>query len=650
MPMNSPPAKLFYEFNGFLLNTERNRLYYNSAELALTHKAVEVLRVLIERRGEIVERNELIDSVWSDVAVEDGNLSVTVSLLRKVLSEHSDERFIETFPKRGYKFVGDVREVGHEAAAIVVETQTVGKVVVEEVEIREPLFTAIAARFNKILRPATVTLAALLAVCALGVGVWIYSSRTDPASAATPRVQSVAVLPFRQIGDSDEKNYQGLGLADVLITRLSNIREIKVRPTSAVMPFVGTDQSTVAIGQKLMVDAVLEGSILQIDNRIRVTTRLIRVADQTPIWAGQFEQPANDQLRLQDQLAEQVEAALVPALSAQTHAASAKRFTQNQDAYQLYLQGRFHWNRRSQEGMLEAERLYRNAIEKDPAFALAYVGLADILVFDYPSQELHAVLDKALELDPNLAEAYATKGFMLLAHYWNWREAEKCFRKAIELNPGYATAHHWYAILLGIEGRYEEAKDEMQKALEINPLSYNFLADMGQIYFFSRQYDVAREYCERALSIYPDFSPAHLYLSHIHLKQGNYETAVQALNKAEFVMQKMPHETAEFNAAKLARVEQFNTAYQRGGINAFLTMRIKLEQAEDPVGDANRYVSLARSYALLGNKSQALNNLELALNARAYLLPWVKSDPLFDILHAEPRYKAILEKMNLRST
>ena len=645
--MNSPPAKLFYEFNGFLLNTERNRLYYNSAELALTHKAVEVLRVLIERRGEIVERNELINSVWSDVAVEDGNLSVTVSLLRKVLSEHSDERFIETFPKRGYKFVGDVREVCHEAASIVVETHSMGKVVVEEVPIREPLFTA--ARFQKIMRPATVTLA-LLAACALAVGIWIYSSRSDRSSAATPRVQSVAVLPFRQIGNSEEKNYQGLGLADVLITRLSNIREIKVRPTSAVMPFVETDQSTVAIGQKLMVDAVLEGSILKIDNKIRVTTRLIRVADQTPIWAGQFEQPANDQLRLQDQLAEQVEAALVPALSAQTHSASAKRFTQNQDAYQLYLQGRFNWNRRSQEGMLEAERLYRNAIEKDPAFALAYVGLADILVFDYPSQELHAVLDKALELDPNLAEAYATKGFMLLVHQWNWREAEKHFQKAVELNPGYATAHHWYAILLGIEGRYEEAKVEMQKALEINPLSYNFLADMGQLYFFSRQYDLAREYCERALSIYPDFSPAHLYLSHIHLKQGNYETAVQALNKAEFVMQKMPHETAEFNAAKLARVEQSNAEYRRGGINAFLTMRIKLELAEASLGNANRYVSLARSYAFLGNKGQALHNLEMALNARAYLLPWVKSDPLFDILHSEPRFKAILEKMNLRTT
>jgi DNA-binding winged helix-turn-helix (wHTH) protein/TolB-like protein len=645
--MNSPPAKLFYEFNGFRLNTERNRLYFNSSELALTHKAVEVLRVLIERRGEVVDRNELISSVWSDVAVEDGNLSVTVSLLRKVLSEHSDERFIETFPKRGYKFVGDVREVRHEAASILVETHSVGKVVVEEVQIPGPLFTAILTRFQKVLRPATLTLT-LLTVFALGVGAWIYFSRRSPAPTATVRVQSVAILPFRQIGNTEENSYQGLGMADILITRLSNIREIKVRPTSAVMPFIKTDESTVAIGQQLMVDAVLEGSILQIDNRIRVTTRLIRVADQTPIWAGQFEQPANDQLRIQDQVASQVEAALVPALSAGSHSVLAKRFTQNQDAYQLYLQGRFNWNKRSLEAMLEAERLYRNAIEKDPGFALAYVGLADILVFDYPSQELHAVLDKALELDPNLAEAYATKGFMLLVHNWNWREAERHFRKSIELNPGYATAHHWYAMLLGIEGRYEEAKAEMQKALEINPLSYNFLADMGQIYFFTREYDIARQYCERALSIYPDFSPARLYLAHIHLKQGNYETAVQELSKAEFMMQKMPHETAQFEAAKLVRIEKFNAEYRRGGINAFLTMRINLELKEDQVGNANRYVSLARSYAFLGNKDQALTNLEMALNARAYLLPWVKADPLFDILHSESRFNAILEKMNLR--
>ena len=413
------------------------------------------------------------------------------------------------------------------------------------------------------------------------------------------------------------------------------------------MPFIKSDQSTIAIGERLMVDAVLEGSILQIDNRIRVTTRLIRVSDQTPIWAGQFEQPANDQLRLQDEVAAQVEAALVPALSGQTHL--AKRFTQNQDAYQLYLQGRFHWNRRSQEGMLEAERLYRNAIAKDPAFALAYVGLADILVFDYPGEELHVVLEKALEIDPNLAEAYATKGFMLLAHQWKWREAEQCFRKSIELNPGYATAHHWYAMLLGIEGRYEEAKSEMQRALEIDPVSYNFLADMGQIYFFSRQYDAAREYCERALSIYPDFSPARLYLSHIYLKQGNYETAVQELNKAEVLMQKLPHATADFEAEKVARAERFTAEYRKGGINAYLTMRIKLELQADPIGNSNRYISVARNYAILNDRDKALDSLESALKARAYLLPWIKSDPLFDILHSEPRFNAILAKMNLRT-
>lgn len=636
--MNLPPAKL-YEFHGFRLNTERNRLYYNSAELALTHKAVEVLRVLIERRGEIVERNELLDQVWSDVAVEDGNLSVTVSHLRRVLSEHTGERLIETFPKRGYKFVGDVREVRHEAAALVVETQTVGKIVVEEV--REPRFNAVA---RKLLRPATVVLL-LLGVCAAGAGAWIYSSRTNAARVSTARVQSLAVLPFKQIGISAENDYQGLGLADILITRLSNIREIKVRPTSSVMPFLKTDQSAVAIGQTLMVDAVLEGSILQIDNRIRVTTRLIRVADQAPIWAGQFEQPATDQLRIQEEVASQVEAALVPALSAQTH--QAKSFTKDPDAYQLYLQGRFHWNKRSKESMLEAERLFRNAIEKDPAFALAYVGLADILVFDYPSQELHVVLDKALELDPNLAEAYATKGFMLLVHDWNWREAENYYRKAIELNPGYATTYHWYAMLLTIEGRHEEAKGAMQRALEINPVSYNFLADMGQIYFFSRQYDLAREYCERALAIYPDFSPAHLYLSYIFLKQGNYEPAVQELNKAEFAMQKLPHATADFEARNLATIERNNAVYREGGINAFLSMRINVALQEPAVGNANRHIAVARNYALLGKKDQALHHLELAHDTRAYLMPWVKSDPLFETLHAEPRFNAILAKMNL---
>ena len=205
--------------------------------------------------------------------------------------------------------------------------------------------------------------------------------------------------------------------------------------------------------------------------------------------------------------------ALALNLSGNEKTALNKVYTESADAYQLYLKGRYRWNKRDRADVSEAELLFRKAIEKDPNFALAYVGLADSMVFDARQDETHTAISKALELDPNLGEAYATLGFYQTVHKWKWEEAEARFKKSIELNPGYATAHHWYAVLLGIEGRNDEAKVEMQRALEINPTSYNFLADLGQIYYFNHEYDKAKEYCNRALEIYPDFRFAHGYLS-----------------------------------------------------------------------------------------------------------------------------------------
>ncbi len=435
---------------------------------------------------------------------------------------------IQTVPRRGYRFAGEVRKVENCNGEIIIERHALTQTLIEDVsdeaesetQSREETKTKRKFLINSPSRfhPFTLSIIAVLLVALLGGFAFWRSNRTNTGNVSG--IKSIAVLPFKTIDSNKENSYHGLGLTDILITRLSNIKEINVRPTSAVTAYENQEIDLQQIGEKLNVDAVLEGTIYRTADKVRVTARLIKTSDNAPIWAAQFEKPLQDELRLQDEIALQVVDALALNLSGNEKNALTKRYTESADAHQLYVKGRYEWNKRNFAGMVEAERLFRNAIEKDPNFTLAYVGLADRIATNADAAESWTLIAKALELDPNLAEAYATNGFLLTFHEWNWQDAEVHFKKSIELNPGYATAHHWYATLLAIQGRTDEAKSEMRRALEINPMSYNFLADLGQLHYFAREYDKAEEYCRKALEIYPDFQFAHQYLFDIYLLTG----------------------------------------------------------------------------------------------------------------------------------
>lgn len=540
---------MFYEFGEFRLDVEKHRLLREGEIVSLTPKAVETLRVLVERPGVLVERDELMDFVWHDVTVEDGNLSVTISMLRKALGEDGNSRkFIETVPRLGYKFVAEVRQVVEQVPALVIEKQTFGRVVIdEEIRLGRKNKSVSESHLRLSARPRLLAVTATASAVVLAIGAFSYFRpwRPNPAGAGTANIRSIAVLPFKTIDAGSGNSHQGLGMADILITRLSNIRKINVRPTSAVMSFENPNEDSLSIARKLLVDAVLEGTIYRAGDKVRVTGRLIKVSDQTVLWSGQFERLTRDELQLQNEIALQVVDALALNLSGNEKSALTKRYTESADAYQLYIQGRYHWNKRNYEGLAEAERLFRNAIERDPNFALAYVGLADTTAFSYRQAEMYPALNKALELDPNLAEVYATQGFAFALHEWKWKEAEGSFKRSIELNPGYATAHQWYATLLGIEGRHDEAKAEMRRALEINPLSYNFLADLGQAYYLAREYDKAKEYCYKALELYPDFVFAHTYLFQVYLQTSEYEAAIEQTLKGDLAFYDAANPPAE---------------------------------------------------------------------------------------------------------
>jgi DNA-binding winged helix-turn-helix (wHTH) protein/TolB-like protein/Flp pilus assembly protein TadD len=645
--------KQFYSFGSFLFDVEGHRLLHEGQTVPLPPKAMEALRVFVERPGQVMAREELLQIVWGETFVEDANLTVAVSQLRKALNRHGEGTdYIETIPRVGYRFIGDVSEIREEQRRpVVLARHTLSRTVIEEEEIptgqsevtrvqsttASRLFNPLPDVTRRTVLPATAILLALAIIASL----WTHLQQRS-ARGANVSIKSIAVLPFQTVGDQSGEEHQGLGLADVLITRLSNIRQLNVRPTSAVIGFGREGQDLVAAGRKLNVDAVLEGTIYHANGRVRVTARLVRVGDQMPLWAGQFEKPLQDELRVQDEIALQLVDALALSLSGTEKNAMTRRFTDNSDAYQLYLKGRYHWNKRNYSGMIEAQRLFRNAIAKDPRFTLAFVGLADTLATASAGGEAYDAAHKALELDPNLAEAHATVGFIKMFHEWRWREAESAFKKSIELNPGYATAHHWYATLLAIRGKNSEARAAMLRALEINPLSHNFLADMGQLHYFAGEYEQAKEYCRQALEIYPEFSFAHQYLHHTYLKTGAHDKAMDELLAAERTNGGYATQSAEGRQLLEANLSRQWVAYRKGGIREVLRGRVANDR-----DDANANYQQAMIYSYLGEKEKALGNLEKACRGRAFLTPFVKVDPIFDSLRDEPRYHAVLETMGL---
>lgn len=634
--MNTEPKQIL-EFGKFRLDVGQKILWHEREEVSMPLKELEVLCLLVENQGKLVSKNEILDKIWTDSFAGENNLSRHIYLLRKTLRDFGADNLIENVPRRGYRFSGAVNSISN--GEMVVEKHTRTQTLIEFEEEGKEIEERKNAEKNKKYLLAFSAVAALLAVLVSGAAFFNYQNRQSAASIS--EIKTIAVLPFKSINSDGQNDHRGLGLADVLITRLSSIKEISVRPASAVVSFENQESDSISFGQKLNVDAVLEGTIYQTNENVRVSARLLKVSDQTVIWTGQFEKSAADEFRLQNEIALQVADALRINLSRTERNALSKNLTENEDAYQFYLRGRYEWNKRTWQGMIDAERLFRNAIERDPNFALAYVGLADTLAINGSEQAFEAA-NKALELDADLAEPHATLGFLKTFHHWQWQDAENEFRKSIELNPNYGSAHHWYAELLAIQGRHEQAKTEMRKALEINPLSHNYLADLGQIYYFNREYKEAEEYCRKALEIYPDFEFAHNYLFDIYLKTGEYDKAVESKIAADKIYSTFANQTAERQKQIETELDAKRKIYRNGGIYKFMKARVGETQ------DGNVCYVVARNQAFLGEKEKALDCLEKAFAGRSFLSAFVKADPVFDDLRNEPRYRKILRGMNLQ--
>ncbi len=613
-------------FGDFTLDPSKRVVWHRDEPVDLPLKAVDLLCLLVERRGDVVTKDEIWKNVWNDAFIEETNLTHNIYLLRKTFRELGAGDLIKTVPRRGYRFSGEVSD--ERAPNVIFERATITDTIIEEVAVPETPALTMQKNF-------AIAAIGLVVVALIGSAVWYAGG----LAASKPKIETLAVLPFKTLNTTTEQDHTGVGIADLLITRLSRIKELKVRPTSSVMQIAGTE--VLVAGERLDVDAALEGTVYRTRDSVRITARLVRIADASVIWSGEFQKPQQDELALQNELAMHIVDALSANLRDEERAAILKTYTGSVDAFRLYERGRFEWNKRNHAGMTEAQRLFRNAIEKDPNFALAYSGLADTLATGSQWNEASAAATRALQIDPYLAEAHATDGFVKMFGGWNWDEAERSFRRSIELNPGYATAHHWYATLLAIRGRTDGAKAEMQRAIDINPVSFNYLADLGQLYYFSGDYEKAREYCNRALALNSDFAFAHQYLYFINLKTGDYENAVEEIIKSD-----RAYGTATDFAGKNEEsekyFEQVRLAFREKQLRGFLDLKYG-PKAIHP----DAYYFFALKHALLGENDLAIDYLEKASEAKTFLTAFVKAEPIFKNLRGDPRYQEVLKKMRL---
>ena len=649
-----PEIKRIYRFSDFTLDPSEHRLLKGSREIYLPPRTFETLLYLVNRHGHLVKKNELLETLWADSFVTENALTRCIKEVREALADDFHQpRYIRTFPRVGYKFIANVEEItpqshdGEKALAstdlvapkpLANETRDVDATAAErEVAVGESVHHWARRKSSSRLSTLTVVLASIVAFSLIGLGLLAYSSRRTQVAPA-PQITSIAVLPFKPLAAQARDESLELGMADTLITTLGNISEITVRPTSAVRQYTALDQDAVKAGREQRVDAVLEGSIQKLGDRLRVTVRLLRVQDGVQLWADKFDQKSTDIFLIQDSISERVAETLAVKLTGQQKDLLNKRYTSDAEAYQLYVRGRYFLNKSTEEDLRKSTSYFEQALQKDPNYALAYTGLADSYVQlanfgliqtkdSYP--KARTALAQALEKDEELGEAHASLGFVLMNYYWDWTEAEKEFKRAVEMNPNYAMAHNWYAQHLAFTGKWQEALREAKRAQEIDPISpWN---NSAFISFLGRQYDDAILASQKTLELDPNFAVAHMIIGLSYVQKKMYEQGISELQKASA----NPDSRALLGYA-------YAVAGKRTEGRKIL---IELEHSA-----TEKYVSpfpIAVAYTGMGEKDRAFAALEKAYEERSWGMGMLRVNPVFDPIRSDPRFASLVRRVNL---
>lgn len=623
-----------YEFGDFQLDAERHRLRHNQSVVPLSPKAIETLLAFVQNPGRPLEREELMQTVWAGAFVEDANLTVAISQLRKALGEYAG--LIETIPRVGYRFAGEVRTLEVPSTPLILEKRTLSRTIVEE-EI-----TNNRVSDDRAIQGKTILVTALLTVIVTASVIYWKAERAPILPASGSQVKSMAILPLKTLRSNPEDEYLGLGLADALITQIGMMREIAIRPLSAVRKYDGQNQDPLEVGRALGVEAVLEGSVQHEGDVLRVTMRLLRVADGVVLWSGKFDQELTDFFSVQDSISQQVAQASVLTLSAEQRDRLTKKYTGSFEAYQLYLKGRYFWNKRTAAGLEQSIDFFNQAIKIDPAFSLAYAGLADAYALgvwqDSLQQKVYIPLAKAaatraLEIDESMGEAHASLGFIKFWYEWDFKGAEVSFLRAIELRPNHATAHHWFGECLALMGRSEQGIRELELALKADPSSAIIHSDLGKVLYFDGQFDPAIESLKRAVALDPIFPVSNLFLAMAYQRKGMREEAIKALEQE-----------AKIESGR--SVSKFVRAYVYTQVGRTEEAQRILVELQKPKSDRfTPAYGIALIHVGLGEKEKALTWLEKSKVAHEPFLAYLKADINFAPLHDDSRYAQILQEI-----
>ena len=576
-----------YEFGPFCLDTRERVLLRDGRRLRLKPKVYETLLALVVRSGHIVDKEELMREVWPDVIVEENNLTGNIFALRRAFAGCD---YIETVPRRGYRFTAEVRKVRIDNTNLA-ET---------EIQIREP-------------------------------------------GGARRAIDSLAVLPFVNAGADPNMEYLSDGITESIINNLSGLSTLRVMARNTVFRYKGKEVDVFDVRRELNVGAVLTGRVLQVGERLIIRAELVDADDGSQLWGAQYNRQLPDIFEVQEEIAQEISEKLRLKLTERERSILTRRYTENTEAYQAYLKGRYFWDKRTAEALNIAIEYFRQAIDVDQNYALAYAGLADCYAVlgnfsfltpddSYPKAKTAAI--KALEIDDGLAEAHASLAWVKAHYDWDWAGAERKFKRAIELNPAYAPAHYWYALFLSAMERHEEAVAEGRRAQEVEPLSIVPNAVLGWTLFFARRHAEAIEQLRATAEMEPNFL-FRWVLAGAYGQKGMHEEAITELSGAVNVPGN--------RALSLAMLAHGYAVARRH--HEALAVLAELQEMGKQSYVAPFFVAII--YAALGDHARAFEWLERAYESRSWGLLWLKVDPSLDSLRADERFTSLLHRVGL---
>jgi DNA-binding winged helix-turn-helix (wHTH) protein/TolB-like protein/Flp pilus assembly protein TadD len=653
----------FYEFDAFQMDPGERVLSRGGMKVPLTPRAFDVLLVLVQRSGHLVAKRELIEAVWHDSFVEEANVCVTISMLRKALGAGEHSGHIETVPKRGYRFNATVTVKVREDASFelvpsapVPAPPQVQSIATEPLadsaerppfplspsqprsgHARWPVRSWLNARASLSSLRWLITILFLAAIGSVLLARIQEAKRLSASATEVNPIRSIAVLPFTN-DEGGEDAYLDIGMSDALTSRLSHLDGLRVRSSSAMTKYASAPHDPYRAGTEQGVEGVVDGRIRRIGDRVRVTVRLIRVADQAQIWNQTFDEKYTGIFDLQESISEQVAQSIRVELTPEERKQLAQHSTQSNSAYESYMKGRFFMDKRTREGLTKGLKYYQEAVKIDPAYAEAYAGMADTyallgLYTELPPKEAFPEAKKAalkaLEIDRSLGDAYTTLGFVSFYYEWDGAAADREFSKALARNPSDAIAHSWRAENLAAMGRFAEAVQEAGLAMQADPLSPVISTNAGYVLYLAGANDEALKAYKNAIEIDPDFARAHYRLAYTYLRSGSTGLAMKEFHQA-------------------VQLSGDNPYYEAGAGQAYAELG-KMPEARQILhhliqNSTRQYVppyAIAQVYAGLGDRSKAFEWLSRAYDDKSTSIAYLKVDPSLSSLRSDPRFAVL---------